>query len=438
MAERRRGKGEGSITKDVKTIKGKKYVYWRGRIVTDVIDRKTGEPIRLSASGRTKKEVVEKLKKIEYDMMDGSLPTKESKITLNKWFEEWTNKYLVNTKKSTRENYEQKIRLYLSPELGKVKLKDLSTHMIQSMISEYANPTLRSTPDLSPKTIKDIVSVLRTCLDQAVSLGLISRNPVNGTKLPPVNKHNRAIRPFNEEELQLYLEAICGHKHEMLYKFALYTGMRESEILGLTWDKIDWEHRKILVDQQMAKKKDENGRPVLNDTKTYKSRYITIGPAAIQCLRDQEKEVERKKMIAGPSCWLPYDLVFPNDTGDKLSYRTVYDCHKRIVRKIGCPENRFHDLRHTYATACIRSGVDIKTLQENLGHSDVQTTLNIYSHVFDSMKEACADQVEAYYKSLENENENEKIWPKNWPKNEIVDIGRNFSEQKLAEKKKNA
>ena len=81
----------------------------------------------------------------------------------------------------------------------------------------------------------------------------------------------------------------------------------------------------------------------------------------------------------------------------------THDCHKRIVKKMGCEDTRFHDLRHTYATACIKSGVDIKTLQDNLGHSDVQTTLNIYSHVFDSMKEASAHQVEAYYSELKKE-----------------------------------
>lgn len=113
--------------------------------------------------------------------------------------------------------------------------------------------------------------------------------------------------------------------------------------------------------------------------------------------------MDRMRLTAGGSCWEEHDLVFPNATGNKLSYRTVYDCHKRIVKKMGCEDTRFHDLRHTYATACIKSGVDIKTLQDNLGHSDVQTTLNIYSHVFDSMKEASAHQVEAYYSELKKE-----------------------------------
>ena len=91
-----------------------------------------------------------------------------------------------------------------------------------------------------------------------------------------------------------------------------------------------------------------------------------------------------------------------NGVNKKLLW-VEYDCHKRIVKKMGCEDTRFHDLRHTYATACIKSGVDIKTLQDNLGHSDVQTTLNIYSHVFDSMKEASAHQVEAYYSELKKE-----------------------------------
>ena len=402
--EKRRGKGEGSIAKVTKTVNGKKYVAWRGRKTLDEIDPRTGKNRHISVNGKTKKEVVDKLREIEMSMLTGTGNYHgECRMTMDQWFQEWLEKYMVNIKSSTRDNYEQKIRLYLSPAMGKVKLKDLSTHMIQSIISEYVNPTLRTTPDLSAKSIKDTFSVLRTCLDQAVLTGLIPRNPMQGTKLPPVRKNTRSIHPFTEEELKTYLTMIEGHKHELLFQFALYTGMRQSEILGLTWSNIDWENHKILVDKQMAKKKNAKGEPVFEETKTDKERFIAVGPDAIACLEKQQDIVDRMRQTAGASCWEEHDLVFPNATGNKLSYRTVYDCHKRIVKKMGCEDTRFHDLRHTYATACIKSGVDIKTLQDNLGHSDVQTTLNIYSHVFDSMKEASAHQVEAYYSELKKE-----------------------------------
>lgn len=254
--EKRRGKGEGSIAKETTIVNGKKYVAWRGRKTLDEIDPRTGKNRHISVNGKTKKEVVDKLREIEMSMLTGTGNYHgECRMTMDQWFQEWLEKYMVNIKSSTRDNYEQKIRLYLSPAMGKVKLKDLSTHMIQSIISEYVNPTLRTTPDLSAKSIKDTFSVLRTCLDQAVLTGLIPRNPMQGTKLPPVRKNTRSIHPFTEEELKTYLTMIEGHKHELLFQFALYTGMRQSEILGLTWSNIDWENHKILVDKQMAKKR---------------------------------------------------------------------------------------------------------------------------------------------------------------------------------------
>lgn len=401
--EKRRGKGEGSITKETQTINGKQYTRWRGRIRSNEIDPRTGKTLYICVSGKTKKEVAKKMQEVEIGRLTGIGNYRgECRLTLDQWFQEWCSSYLVEIKASTRELYEQKIRLYLSPYLGKVKLKDLTPHMIQQLVSEFDQPTLRTTPDLSKKTIKDIFSVLRTCLDQAKDNDLILQNPMDKVRLPKVPKNRKTTRPFNEEELIQFFQEIQGHKHEMLFLFALYTGMRESEILGLTWDDIDWKNKRIHVEKQMAKKKDASGNPVFEETKTRQTRFVVIGPDAIACLREQKLLVNRKRAIAGESCWEDNDLVFPNDTGNKLSHRTVYDCYKRIVKRMGCEEKRFHDLRHTYATVCIGNGMDIKTVQTNLGHSDAQTTLNIYSDVWQRTQDGCASVVENVYSSLKN------------------------------------
>ena len=91
--------------------------------------------------------------------------------------------------------------------------------------------------------------------------------------------------------------------------------------------------------------------------------------------------------------------------GDHLSYRTVYDCYKRIVKKMGCPELRFHDLRHQYAVISLKNGDDIKTIQGNLGHATAAFTLDVYGHVTDEMKRNSADRMESYLKALSNSKE---------------------------------
>ena len=105
------------------------------------------------------------------------------------------------------------------------------------------------------------------------------------------------------------------------------------------------------------------------------------------------------RMEAGDA-WEEHGLVFTNQTGGYLSYRTVYDCFKRIVRNIGAPATRFHDLRHTFAVASIKSGDDIKTVQENLGHATAAFTLDVYGHVTKQMKQDSAARMEQFIKSV--------------------------------------
>ena len=96
----------------------------------------------------------------------------------------------------------------------------------------------------------------------------------------------------------------------------------------------------------------------------------------------------------------PYDLVFRNEVGDRLSYRTVYDCFKRVMAGIGLPNVRFHDLRHTYAVASIKSGDDIKTVQSNLGHATAAFTLDVYGHVTEQMRRDSAARMEKFIQSV--------------------------------------
>ena len=95
------------------------------------------------------------------------------------------------------------------------------------------------------------------------------------------------------------------------------------------------------------------------------------------------------------------NLVFTTEFGRHINNKTLYMNYKRIMRKLGFPQLRFHDLRHTYAVVCLESGVDIKTLQENLGHATAAFTLDVYAHATNQMKKASADRMEQYIKSLQ-------------------------------------
>lgn len=230
--------------------------------------------------------------------------------------------------------------------------------------------------------------------------GELKRNPTESCKLPKVIK--KEIQPLEDYQVTEFLDAVEGHVHEYLYKIALFTGLRQGELLGLTWDCIDFSKGTLTVKQQVRKAQSKGGEYYFSSTKNSRSRTLSIAPSVLRLFRYQKQKQTYMAAKAGDS-WLDQKLVFTNATGGILSYRTVYDGFKRIVRQMGLPQMRFHDLRHSYAVISIKSGDDIKTIQSNLGHSSAAFTLDVYGHCTDEMKKASADRMESYMKVIMNQ-----------------------------------
>lgn len=204
---------------------------------------------------------------------------------------------------------------------------------------------------------------------------------------------------MEEDQVSAFLAAIQGHPHEYLYKVVLFTGLREGEVLGLTWDCVDFERGSLLIKQQLRREQKKGGQYYFSSPKSGKSRTLTLAPSVLQLFRLQKLRQNGFRVEAG-ELWEDRNLVFSNQIGGYLSYRTVYDCFKRVVAKIGTPTTRFHDLRHTYATMAIRAGDDIKTVQENLGHATAAFTLDIYGHVTAGMRQDSANRMEEVIQAL--------------------------------------
>ena len=179
--------------------------------------------------------------------------------------------------------------------------------------------------------------------------------------------------------------------------------MREGELLGLTWDCVDFAHRTILVKQQLQREHKTGGEYHLLPTKNGKKRVVPMAPSVARLfeLQKARQDFDRERM---GSYWEETGMVFTNPWGGFLSRQTVYCCFKRVVEKIGAPHARFHDLRHSYAVICIESGVDIKTLQENLGHATAAFTMDVYGHVSRQMQLNSASKLESFIQNI-----NEKV-----------------------------
>lgn len=184
----------------------------------------------------------------------------------------------------------------------------------------------------------------------------------------------------------------------------LFTGLRKGEVLGLTWDCVDLEKGTLLVNKQLSYYKNASGSWVygMDSTKNSRSRKLTLPSFVVDVLRHQKARQAEWRLQAGPAwqVWNGEDLVFTNPLGGHLMSQAVYRSFKKLAASIGTPSTRFHDLRHSYAVAAIKSGDDIKTVQGNLGHATASFTLDVYGHLTDQMKQASADRMEQFIKSV--------------------------------------
>ena len=378
------------------TIRQRKDGRWEARYTVGR-DPGPGKQVQRSVYGATQQEVRKKLAQLTA-ALDAGTYKEPCKMTVGQWLDIWAADYLGGVKPFTVVSYTGHIKNHIKPALGSVKLEALNAHTIQAFYNSLGAER-EGKPGLSPKTVKNVHGVLHKALQQAVKIGYLRFNPADACELPRAVR--KELKPLDEEQSKAFLKAIQGHRYEMLYTVTLFTGMREGEALGLMWECVDFKKGTILINKQMQREKKKNGQYLLVPTKNGKSRTITPAPWVLKLLRTQRAKQAEQQLRAGP-IWEDSGLVFTNELGHHLAIHTVYKDFKQIAASIGCPDARFHDLRHSYAVAAIRSGDDIKTVQDNLGHATAAFTLDVYGHVTDQMKRESAARMESYIKDVLN------------------------------------
>lgn len=359
-------------------------------------DPGTGKQVQRSVYGATQKEVRQKLAQAVAAIDNGTYMA-PSRLTVGQWLDIWQQDYLGGVKPRTIEVYKNDIRLHIKPALGAIKLEALNTHTIQGFYNAMSKPK-GDKPGLSPKTIKNVHGVLHNALKQATLNGYIRFNPADACTLPRSEK--KELKPLDEDEIRTFLTAIQGHRFEDIFIVTLFTGMREGEVLGLTWDCVDFERGIITINKQMQLHQEKGiDAYQLVSTKNGKARTVAAAPSVLAQLKRRRTAQNLNRLQAGP-LWVDNGLVFTDELGQHLTKPTVYRSFKKVVADIGRPDARFHDLRHSYAVAAIRSGDDIKTVQGNLGHATAAFTLDVYGHVTDKMKQESAARMENFIRSV--------------------------------------
>ena len=381
---KKRANGEGNIRK-------RKDGRWEGRY-TAGYDEKTVKRLIKNVLGKTQAEVKEKLAKAvaEAETVD---VRRADEYTLGTWLQTWYELYAKpHLRFSTAEYYRRGIELHITPRIGDIPLKKLTGRDLQWLYKDLQeHGRLREAqkgkqPGLSDSTIRGIHTMLHNALDRAVKERLIIRNPADDCVPPKIPKHEMKILP--PEQIKTYLTAADQRGVLPMFYLELSTGLRRGELVALLWSDLNLQTKTLTVSKSVSRGK---GELVVTEPKTENSvREIYLSDEAIRLLVEDRKNHP----------FSPYMFPSPK-TGGMYGPDCVGRIHKKLLEKAGIEEHvRFHDLRHTFSTLAIQSGIDPKTVAEILGHASAEFSLDVYTHVTAGMKKAAAQKIGGLLQSV--------------------------------------
>jgi len=341
-----------------------------------------GKRKRKTIYGKTKAEVDEKLTKLKNEQLMG-LPVLDERRTVSDFLTSWlTGLRTEPLKQSTRQRYDEMVRLHLQPSLGRIRLVRLTPdHLLELYAAKLDS-------GLKPATVRHIHAVIRRALRRAEERGHVARNVAALVSPPRVEREEMDF--LTEDEVELFLKSVRGDPFEALYVLAVVTGMREGELLGLRWSDINFDKGVVSVQRQIQR---ITGKGLVTSTpKTVRGRRsIPVPSGAIRKLRTH-RAAQAKALLAIGEQRRPTDYVFTNALGGPIdASNMLHRSFKPLLARAKLRPIRFHDIRHTAITLWIASGIDAVAISRLAGHSSVAFTLDQYGHVFPSTFDRAAE-----------------------------------------------
>jgi integrase len=305
------------------------------------------------------------------------------------WFEKVAKLYMKST---TYERMKQ-LRGRIYNEIGHIRMDKIRLSHIQDFVyklgTEGANE--RTGKPLAPKTIRHNVTFISDVFVYALKMGVVTSNPCVNITYPRNRKEEKPI--YTPGEIDTLLFRLQGEplKYKAFFTLIIYTGFRKSEMLGLEWKDVDFEHNVISVRRTSNYTKAEG---IYTDTtKTRRSRRsIKVRDFVMDVLREYKAEQEAERDSLGDK-WEDHDRLFVKWNGEPMNPQTPYGWLKEFCEKNDLPFYGLHSFRHFNASALINGGMDVTSVSSRLGHSVPSTTLNIYSHVFDEHNAKATDAI---------------------------------------------
>ena len=375
MAKRRkRGEGSVHLRKDGR---------WEGRVVVGYDNK--GLPITKNVLAKTKTACLDKLKILKESCSDQPAEKLQPDMTFGEWLDFWYQNYSKpKLRPTTQAGYENAIYKHIIPAFGKTMLSELSTNDLQQFYATLKKEgrlirTESYGEGVSDRTVWSCHTRIRTALDRAVQDGLIRINPAADCKLPTQNP--KEMQLLSREEMQRFLIQAKEEGYYELFLLELATGLRRGEVLALQWYDLDFKTGALRIQRQVYQ---ANRELVVSAPKTKAAlRTIVLPPALLSVLEEYHQQVDSRWMFPSPA-----------KEDSPLDPATVRKRLQTILEHVGCKRVRFHDLRHLFVTTALENGMDVKTLSVITGHVSAKTTLNVYTHVTDTMRQTAAAKID--------------------------------------------
>ena len=374
----KRGNGEGCVTH---RADGR----WAGVIS---VPGPAGSRRRKTFYGKTRAEVSAKMTKGLGDLQVGIEPLDE-RTTVKRFLTSWLEDTVKpNRRESTYNGYESNVRLHLVPAIGNLALARLTPAHVRRMMEAQ----LKS--GLSPRSVQYIRAVLRVALKQAEADGIVHRNAAALAPGPTVRRTE--IRPLTPQQVKLFLAGVGTDRLSALYVVAFTTGLRQSEILGLRWEDVDLDAGTLRVAQTL-----QRGAGVrYGSPKSDRSRRTLMLAGFISEALKGHRTRQLEERFRADSEWQDYGLVFTTRFGTPVDHRNIGRYFHAHLKRLGLPAQRFHDARHACATFLLSQGVELRVIQEILGHSQIGITANLYSHVMPALQRAAMVHIDKAFSEL--------------------------------------
>ena len=307
-----------------------------------------------------------------------------ARMTLEEFLGYWIKIHAQTLRPKTIEGYEGVIKRYINPRLGKMQLIQIRPSHIQRLYTEISEHGGVNGEPLSARTVSYSAAILKKAFGYALDVdGILATNPAS--KVPVPKGTPKQNEPYSPSQIRILLEEFKKHRLVALFRLAIYTGARKGELLALQWSDLDLESMKLTISKNRIYVNGAN--LVQNSTKGGEGRRtISLDPVTIEILRDHRRRQFEERLQVG-SAWQETGYIFVTEVGIPIDYGTPTQLFTKTRKRLGLPDQRFHDLRHFHATQLLRAGTPLHVVAKRLGHRDAMVTATTYAHVTSDQEE---------------------------------------------------